>query len=82
MLGQAKVVDCDTSETSSYDDSDGEPAKVKKQKPIEDSDGEDNSTYNKFKTQNEVEIGEAYKTGPVRLQLDDMDEIVPFGHIV
>ena len=47
------------------------------------SDGDEGtSTYNKFKTQHEIEIGEAYKTGPARLQLDDLDEIVSFGHIV
>lgn len=47
------------------------------------SDGDEgSSTYNKFKTQHEIEIGEAYKTGPARLQLDDLDEIVAFGHIV
>lgn len=48
-----------------------------------DGAGDDNtSTYNKFKSHNEVEIGEAYKTGPARIKLDDLDSLVPFGHIV
>ena len=48
------------------------------------SDGGDEgtSTYNKFKSHNEIEIGEAYKTGPARIILDDLDELVSFGHIV
>lgn len=64
------------------------PKRQKKQpKPEQEnnhnSDGDEGtSTYNKFKTHNEVEIGEAYKTGPIRLQLDELDEIVAFGHIV
>lgn len=60
--------------------------KQKKQRPthiVDDESGDEaDSTYNKFKTQNEIAIGEAYKTGPQRLQLDDMDEIVQFGLIV
>ena len=40
------------------------------------------NTYAKFKTQHEIEIGEAYKTGPARLLLDDMDELLEFGQIV
>ena len=48
-----------------------------------DEDGEEwESTYAKFKTQHEIEIGEAYKTGPQYLSLDDIDEILPFGSIV
>ena len=47
-----------------------------------DEGDEGTSTYNKFKTQHEIEIGEAYKTGPTRLVLDDMDEILEFGQIV
>ena len=48
-----------------------------------DGGGDENtSTYKKFKSHNEVEIGEAYKTGPARIQLDDLDSLIPFGHIV
>jgi hypothetical protein len=42
--------------------------KQKKQRPthiVDDESGDEaDSTYNKFKTQNEIAIGEAYKTGP------------------
>lgn len=71
-----------------------ESSQVKKQKEAKpkqrvkdidenlDEGDEGTSTYNKFKTQHEIEIGEAYKTGPTRLVLDDMDEIIDFGQIV
>jgi hypothetical protein len=50
----------------------------------DDSDGGPNETssYNRFKTANELTIEEAYKTGPDRLTLDELDEIIPFGTIV
>lgn len=89
MLGQTKQIDVDTSETSSYaSDEEGQKQPKKQKKPIvvgdaAGSDGDEGtSTYNKFKTQHEIEIGEAYKTGPTRLLLDDLDEIVEFGDIV
>jgi len=63
-----------------------QPKKPKKEKVhVElnagnNSDGDEgSSTYNKFATKNEVEIGEAYKTGPLPIRLDDLDEIVKFG---
>lgn len=65
-----------------------EPIVVKKQKKekfhaVADEEGEDdNSTYAKFKTQHEMEISEAYKTGPSYFSLDEIDEILPFGSIV
>ena len=33
------------------------------------------STYSKFKTQNELEIEKAFETGPKLITLDDLDEI-------
>lgn len=52
----------------------------------DDSDGggapNETSSYNRFKTANELTIEDAYKTGPARLSLDDLDEIIPFGDIV
>lgn len=98
MIGAAKHIDIDTSETSSYqsssedevmDESEANKQKSTKQKQrvrdiddLYDEGDEGTSTYNKFKTQHEIEIGEAYKTGPTRLVLDDMDEIIEFGQIV
>ena len=98
MIGATRQVDVDTSETSSYQSSSENEAMdesvVNKQKPpkqkqrVRDIDDlyeegdEGSSTYNKFKTQHEIEIGEAYKTGPTRLVLDDLDEIIEFGQIV
>ena len=93
-LGAAKDIDIDTSETSSYcsDDEVMEPKPKKQKRPQQteqeggnDSDGggdQATSTYSKFKTQHEMEIGEAYKTGPERIQLDDLDDLLPFGTIV
>ena len=98
MIGVSRQVDVDTSETSSYKsssdeenenmDDDKQKKKNKKKQRVKDIDDvieegdEGTSTYSKFKTQNEIEIGEAYKTGPQRLLLDDLDEIIPFGTIV
>lgn len=95
MIGATRQVDGDTSETSSYqsssdneemnDDAVKKRKEPKQKQRVKDHDDmqeegdEGTSTYNKFKTQHEVEIGEAYKTGPVRLVLDEMDEILPFG---
>ena len=98
MIGARGVIDGDTSETSSYKSSSEDEAmeqssEKKKNEPklkqrvkdldeMNDEGDEGTSTYNKFKTQHEIEIGEAYKTGPSRLILDDMDEIIEFGQIV
>jgi|688.fasta_scaffold736719_2 hypothetical protein len=86
MIGKPKIVDPDTSETSSYESDElMEDQVVKKQKkpPMCDEDGdEEGSSYAKFKTQHEMEIEEAYKTGPAYILLDDIDELVTFGSIV
>ena len=39
------------------------------------------STYCKFKTQNEVELEKAFETGPKHMELDSLDEIIEFGKI-
>ena len=39
------------------------------------------STYCKFKTQNEVDLEKAFETGPKHMELDSLDEIIEFGKI-
>ena len=39
------------------------------------------STYSKFKTQNELDIEKAFETGPKLIALDELDEIMEFGEI-
>lgn len=41
-----------------------------------------NSTYSKFKTQNELDLEKALASGPPEIELDDLDELVEFGQIV
>lgn len=35
----------------------------------------ENSTYSKFKTQNELDIEKAFETGPKLMELDELDEV-------
>ena len=46
-----------------------------------DGEMDQQSTYSKFKTQNEIEIDRAFETGPEMIKLDGLDEIVEFGRI-
>jgi hypothetical protein len=41
----------------------------------------ENSTYSKFKTQNELDIEKAFETGPKKMELDEDDEVEDFGTI-
>ena len=41
----------------------------------------ENSTYGKFKTQNELDIEKAFETGPKQIELDELDEVDQFGVI-
>ena len=41
----------------------------------------DNSTYSKFKTQNEMDIEKAFEAGPKKIDLDELDELAEFGTI-
>jgi hypothetical protein len=43
---------------------------------------EGTSTYNKFKTQNEMDLEKALASGPPEVALDDLDELIEFGQIV
>jgi H/ACA ribonucleoprotein complex non-core subunit NAF1 len=53
------------------------PKKIIQINPLAPDEGdEEDSTYNKFKTANEIEIGEAYKTGPSHIELDSLDEVI------
>ena len=45
------------------------------------ADDNDNSTYSKFKTQNELDIEKAFQSGPKFMQLDELDEVEEFGLI-
>ena len=45
------------------------------------ADDNDNSTYSKFKTQNELDIEKAFQSGPKFMQLDELDEVEEFGMI-
>jgi hypothetical protein len=91
MIGAPKEVDPDTSETSSYcssrnPDSDIEQEQQPKARELnlemmdENEEGDDRtSTYNKFKSQNEMDLEKALASGPHEVALDDLDELVDFG---
>ena len=51
---------------------------------LDDVEADDNqtSTYNKFKTQNELDLEKAIASGPPEIPLDDLDELIDFGQIV
>jgi hypothetical protein len=44
--------------------------------------GENTATYKSCKSKNEMDPDLYYQTGPEELKLDDLDEIIPFGHVV
>lgn len=48
---------------------------------LDDVEADDNqtSTYNKFKTQNEMDLEKAMASGPPEIPLDDLDELIDFG---
>ena len=41
----------------------------------------ENSSYSKFKTQNEMDIEKAFEAGPKIIELDELDELAEFGTI-
>jgi hypothetical protein len=62
-------------------------AKQKKPKKVikmvdSDGDGENTATYKSCKSKNEIDPDLYHEIGPEELVLDDLDEIIPFGHIV
>jgi hypothetical protein len=47
-----------------------------------DDGGENTCTYKSCKTKNEIDPDLAWQVGPVALDLDHLDEILPFGTVV
>jgi hypothetical protein len=48
----------------------------------DDEGGDNTCTYKSYKTKNEIDPDLAWQVGPEALDLDHLDEILPFGTVV